>query len=201
MGALSGGSEADLGLGRLGGSIYEDARKIRRRAAGKKAVRVGSRAALLLIILSAVGIAFPPFAWPISGRVTSAFFFRHKPDSSLLLAVEFHRGLDIAAAAGTLVRATAPGLVVETGYSSDLGNYVRVRHLLGLTSTYGHLSRIDVAKGRLILLRGLPSLGTVGSSGRSTGPHLHFALQAGAAFLPPRVLLAFHSLRRTIVGF
>jgi murein DD-endopeptidase MepM/ murein hydrolase activator NlpD len=146
-------------------------------------------------------VAFPPFAWPIRGRVSSAFFFRHKPDSAFPLAIEFHRGLDIAAATGSPVRATAPGVVIEVGYSPDLGNFVRMRHLLGITSLYGHLSRIDAAKGRLILFRGLMSLGAVGSTGRSTGPHLHFALQAGKLLLPPRILLALHSARRAILGF
>ena len=146
-------------------------------------------------------MAIPPFAWPIRGRVSSAFFFRHKPGSAFPLAIEFHRGLDIAAAAGNPVRATAPGIVIESGHSPELGNYVRMRHLLGVTSLYGHLSRIDAAKGRLILFRSLSSLGAVGSTGRSTGPHLHFALQAGGLLLPPRVLLALHSARRAILGF
>lgn len=168
---------------------------------GKKAARIGLRLTALLALAFALAVAIPPFTWPIRGRVTSAFFFRHKPDSNFPLAIEFHRGLDIAAAAGTEVHPAAPGLVVETGFSPDLGNFVRVRHLFGLTSVYGHLSRIDTAKGRLLILRGLQGIGAVGTTGRSTGPHLHFALQAGKLLLPPRALLCFHSLRRAIVGF
>lgn len=191
----------DLGIGELSREISADAARIRRLALGKKVVRTGGRALAVLALAFALTTALPPFAWPIRGRVTSALFLRHKPDSNRLLAFEIHRGLDIAAAAGTPVHATAPGIVTEAGSSPDLGNYVRVRHPFGVVSTYGHLSRIDVAKGRLILFRGASSLGAVGSTGRSTGPHLHFALQAGKLLLPPRAALFFHSLRRAIIGF
>lgn len=163
--------------------------------------RAGRRAAAFLLGLILVLTLLPPFAWPLRGRVTSGFFFRHSPTSSAILDLEFHRGLDIAAPAGTSVHPTAPGIVQETGRSPELGNYVRVRHLFGLTSTYGHLSRTDCSRGRLLLFRGLSSLGAVGATGRATGPHLHFALEAGGTFLPPRALLAFHSLRSGILGF
>jgi murein DD-endopeptidase MepM/ murein hydrolase activator NlpD len=174
---------------------------------GTKAAREGRkhrasrRLAALLFISLALLVALPPFAWPIRGRVSSGFFFRHKPDSRFPLVFEFHSGLDIAAAAGTPVHASAPGIVIEVGASSDLGNYVRVRHLFGIVTSYGHLSRVDVATGRILALRGFSSLGAVGSTGRATGPHLHFSIQAGKNRLPPRVLLSFHSLRRAIVGF
>jgi murein DD-endopeptidase MepM/ murein hydrolase activator NlpD len=197
---VRGSGEAELA--KLVREVSTQAQSIRLRAQGRKKVLfLGGRALAVLLLSLAVLVALPPLAWPIRGRVSSAFFFRHKPDSPLPLAIEFHRGLDIAAAAGTRVHASAPGLVIETGSSPDLGNYVRMRHLLGLTSLYAHLSRIDVAKGRLILFRGLPSLGAVGSTGRSTGPHLHFALESGGTRLPPRMLLVFHSLRRSIIGF
>lgn len=197
---MRGGEGKDLA--RLSREIAADAGRIRLRAGrGKAVLRIGGRSLAALILAFAVLVALPPMAWPIRGRVTSAFFFRHKPDSALPLAVEFHHGLDIAAPAGTSVHATAPGLVIEAGASPDLGNYVRMRHLFGFTSLYGHLSRIDTAKGRLILLRGLSPIGAVGSTGRSTGPHLHFAIQAGGTPLPPRILLGFHSLRRSIIGF
>jgi murein DD-endopeptidase MepM/ murein hydrolase activator NlpD len=171
------------------------------RGGAKKAPHPRTRALAALLLAFAVLVTLPPFAWPIKGRVSSGFFIRHAPDSSRLLAIEMHRGIDIAAASGTPVHSTAPGIVVETGYSASLGNYVRVRHLLGITSTYGHLSRIDAPKGRLILLRGARSLGAVGTTGRSTGPHLHFAIEVGKLFLPPRPLLAFHDLRRHILHF
>jgi murein DD-endopeptidase MepM/ murein hydrolase activator NlpD len=193
-------SRSDLGLGRLRREVAASAASIQRRAIGKRIVRVGGRTLIVLALAFAVLTALPPFAWPIRGRVTSSFFFRQKPDSSAIFDLEFHKGLDIAAPSGTPVHASAPGIVIEAGKSSDLGNFVRIRHLFGLTSTYGHLSRIDVAKGRFILFRGASSIGAVGSTGRSTGPHLHFAFQAGSLRLPPRALLFFHSLRRAILG-
>jgi len=189
---------SELEFAKLAREVKSDAKRLRLRAEGAK---VGGRAIAVLALAMVILVAFPPFAWPIRGRVTSAFFFRHKPDSAMPLAIEFHRGLDVAAPTGTLVHAAAPGIVIETGSSPDLGNYVRVRHLFGFTSLYGHLSRIDIAKGGLILFRGLSSLGAVGSTGRSTGPHLHFALEAGKTLLPPRIFLAFHSVRRALVGF
>jgi murein DD-endopeptidase MepM/ murein hydrolase activator NlpD len=197
---------SDLGLGSLGRDIAADGDRIRRAALpenGKKggAARRGRRLATAFAVAFLVLIAVPPFTWPIRGRVTSPFFFRQKPDSGAILDLEFHRGLDIGAASGTNVRATAPGIVSETGTSPELGNFVKVRHLFGVTSTYGHLSRIDAHKGQLILARALSSLGAVGATGRATGPHLHFALQEGGAYLPPRAMLFFHSLRRGLLGF
>jgi murein DD-endopeptidase MepM/ murein hydrolase activator NlpD len=162
--------------------------------------RRGRRIAAGLALSLALVVALPPFHWPIRGRVTSGFFLRHKPGSLSILDVELHHGLDIAAPAGTPVLATAPGIVAETGRSAELGNFVRVRHLLGFESVYGHLSRINVREGRLILVPGLRSLGSVGSTGRSTGPHLHFGLLLRGRGLPPRFLLVFHSLRRAIIG-
>lgn len=184
--------------------IKSDSRKIRDRALGIKgfkALRVGRKAAIALVAAFALMTAFPPFLWPIRGKVTSGFFFRRKPDSSAPLSIEFHRGIDIAAPLGTPVRATAPGIVVAAGSSPDLGNYVRVRHLFGFDSVYGHLSRIDAAKGRLLLLPGISTVGAVGSTGRSTGPHLHFAFMRGANVLPPGAFLFFHGIRAAIAGF
>jgi murein DD-endopeptidase MepM/ murein hydrolase activator NlpD len=199
MAFLRGAGGPDFGT--LAKRIAADAQRIRRSALGRKAVKKGGPWVAAIALAFVLLTALPPFVWPIHGRVTSAFFFRQKPDSKVPLSLEFHRGLDIAAPAGSPVRAAAPGIVLEAGYSADLGNFVRVGHLFGFTSLYGHLSRIDVAKGRLILFRGLVSLGAVGSTGRSTGPHLHFAVQAGGLLLPPEAMLAFHSLRLAIAGF
>ncbi|MDP3178079.1 MAG: M23 family metallopeptidase, partial [Spirochaetaceae bacterium] len=112
----------------------------------------------------------------------------------------FHGGLDIAAPTGTKIRATAIGIVAEAGTSPDLGNYVVISHLFGISSVYGHLSRIEARKGSLAL-PGIGSIGAVGSTGRSTGPHLHFAIRSGSSGLPPRPLLVFHTMRRAILGF
>lgn len=161
------------------------------------------RLACVALAIFLACFVLPPFAWPIRGRVSSAYSIRHKPDDPSFLAFEFHRGIDIAAPEGSLIMATAPGVVVETGSLPSAGNYVVVRHLFGLSSRYYHLSAIDAKKGSLILLPFLSDLGRVGSTGRSTGPHLHFEIDLGpkAIPLPPRLLLAFHSLRRALLGF
>jgi murein DD-endopeptidase MepM/ murein hydrolase activator NlpD len=198
------GARAAAETAALVAEIRSESERIKNRALGArgfKALKAGRKAAIALVAAFAFLVAFPPFLWPIRGRVTSGFFFRHKPGSSAPLDFEFHRGIDIAAPAGTPVRATAPGIVVEAGVSHDLGNYVRIRHLLGLDSVYGHLSRIDARKGQLFLLPGISAIGAVGSTGRSTGPHLHFAFMRGGTVLPPGALLFFHGIRASIAGF
>jgi murein DD-endopeptidase MepM/ murein hydrolase activator NlpD len=128
-------------------------------------------------------------------------FFRLTPERDFLLNVELHKGLDIAAPAGDPVRAARSGRVIHVGSDPDgYGRYVIVRHLLGFTSLYGHLASTSVNE-RSFILRGA-SLGTVGTTGRTTGPHLHFEVRSyGGTVLPPRVVLTFHSVRRALLGF
>jgi murein DD-endopeptidase MepM/ murein hydrolase activator NlpD len=159
------------------------------------------RILVFLISLNAALVLVPPYRYPVKGVVTSVFFFRQKPDVKGRIAIELHDGLDIAAPMLTTVNASAPGFVIEAGYGSGLGNYVRVRHLFGIETVYGHLARIDVAKGRLILLPSLTALGAVGSTGRSTGPHLHFQITIKGEPLPPRLFLVYHDVRKLILGF
>jgi hypothetical protein len=159
------------------------------------------RLGLALLVLCLALVLVPPFTWPIRGRVSSGFFFRHSPDSTGLLDYEFHKGLDIAAPRGSLAVATAPGIVVSAGSSPTAGNYIVMRHLFGFESRYYHLEDRIASEGQLVLLPILSPLGRVGSTGRSTGPHLHFELEAGSLPLPPSALLSFHSLRLRIFGF
>jgi murein DD-endopeptidase MepM/ murein hydrolase activator NlpD len=109
------------------------------------------------------------FLRPVSGWVTSGFGYRKDPFSD---RVQFHRGLDIAAPIGTLVRASLDGRVVIAGRDPVLGNYVMIRHQIGYATLYGHLHEVLVTRGQTVV-RG-QRIGTVGSTGRSTGPHLHF---------------------------
>jgi murein DD-endopeptidase MepM/ murein hydrolase activator NlpD len=175
-------------------------RSIRRRAGLKTALRwtryliLGLAATILFLVV------VPPFSWPIRGRVSSGFFLRLKPDSPERIALEFHDGLDIAATMGSPVHATAPGIVEATGFDAAAGNFILVRHLFGGSSFYGHLSKINARKGRLVLIPFLGKIGEVGSTGRSTGPHLHFEIKIGSLPLPPRALLVFHTIRRAIIG-
>lgn len=151
--------------------------------------------------LSLLVLLFPPFAWPLTGRATSGFFWRLAPDAILPFSVEFHDGVDLAAPTGTPVRPTAAGIVAATGSDPVSGNWVLLRHALGFESLYAHLDRVETRKGSLLLLRGLSSLGRSGSTGRSTGPHLHFELRFHGRSLPPGPLLAPHRLRLLLLGF
>lgn len=175
-------------------------------AAGKlpPSRRAARRAGRLLLLLAAAGllaVAFPPFLLPLDGVQTSGYFFRRAPDSSRLLALEFHDGLDLAAPRGARVRPSAPGRVVSTGSGPVGGNFVTIRHPFGFETYYAHLDRIDLREGRLVLFPAAVGLGAVGATGRATGPHLHFELRFLGRSLPPRPFLAPHALRLALLGF
>lgn len=87
----------------------------------------------------------------------------------------FHAGLDLAAPAGALVRATAPGKVEAAGWNGAYGNAVDIGHGLGLSTRYGHLSAIRVHEGEMV--KPGQVIGVQGSTGRSTGPHVHYEVR------------------------
>lgn len=99
-----------------------------------------------------------------------------------------HRGVDIAAPTGTGVFSSAEGVVLRTGYQAGgYGHFIELSHPNGMTTLYAHLSRIDVASGDRVM--GGERIGLVGSTGYSTGPHLHFEVRRdGDAINPERVL-------------
>lgn len=106
---------------------------------------------------------------PVSGRVTSRFGMRFHP---ILHSSRFHRGIDLKAIAGTPIKASADGRVVFAGWSGGYGRQVRIGHGDGLATSYSHMSRIAAAPGAFV--RRGEVIGFVGSSGLSTGPHLHY---------------------------
>ena len=108
---------------------------------------------------------------PVEGTLTSPFGYRVHPITG---NTDFHTGVDLAAPMGTKIGAAWAGVVAETGADSVNGNYVKVIHSGTVCTSYNHLSRIDVSVGQR-LSRG-QTLGLVGSTGVSTGPHLHFEL-------------------------
>jgi murein DD-endopeptidase MepM/ murein hydrolase activator NlpD len=113
------------------------------------------------------------FSWPLDGvvRVTSGFGMRRDPfDGSR----QFHEGVDIATAHGSAVKAIDDGIVLEARRHGGYGNMVLVDHGSGRQTLYGHLRKYIVRVGDKIV-RG-QQLGEVGSTGRSTGPHLHFEI-------------------------
>jgi murein DD-endopeptidase MepM/ murein hydrolase activator NlpD len=112
------------------------------------------------------------FLKPVGGWLTSGFGYRRDPFTK---EMHFHRGVDLAAPLGTAVRAALDGRVVAVGYDPVLGNYILIRHQINYSSLYGHLSQTWVARGSTVT-RG-QRIGAVGSTGRSTGPHLHFEIR------------------------
>ncbi|MBB3911684.1 M23 family metallopeptidase [Sphingomonas desiccabilis] len=123
---------------------------------------------------------------PINGRLTSNFGWRVHP---LLRFRRLHKGLDIAAPTGTPIRAAADGVVARAGRAGGYGNFVKLNHSGGLATGYGHMSRIAVRAGQRV--RQGSVIGYVGSTGISTGPHLHYELwKNGAAVNPRSVSLA-----------
>ena len=129
-----------------------------------------------------------PLRRPLAGRmeITSGYGPRIDP---FMGRMALHAGLDIREEPGTPVRATAGGKVVTAGWSGGYGNLVEIEHENDLATRYGHLSMISVAEGQYVSPGTI--LGRVGSTGRSTGPHLHYEVRMdGEAVDPIRFLRA-----------
>ena len=111
------------------------------------------------------------FRSPLGGRFSSFFGRRMHP---IFHVQGFHNGIDIAARTGTYVGAARAGRVISTGWMGGYGKAVIIQHDNGYKTLYGHLSRISTRRGRYVKAGNL--IGRVGSTGFSTGPHLHFTL-------------------------
>jgi murein DD-endopeptidase MepM/ murein hydrolase activator NlpD len=122
-----------------------------------------------------------PSIWPVEGESTDSFGVRGNPFGGG--SSEFHPGQDIAAPRGTPVFAAAAGTVLQSGWQNGYGQTVVIDHGNSLTTRYGHLSKIEVSAGQE-LKRG-DELGQVGSTGRSTGPHLHYEVRIGDVPVSP----------------
>lgn len=116
---------------------------------------------------------YTPTVWPVVGKLESGFGGRRSPFGGS--SYEFHSGQDIEAAWGDPVVAGASGLVTFVGWQNGYGQLVVVDHGGGLTTRYGHLSHIDVVQGQTVARSQF--IGRVGSTGRSTGPHLHYEVR------------------------
>lgn len=117
--------------------------------------------------------AIRPSIWPVTGRLTDFYGPRRNPFGGG--SREFHAGQDIANTTGTPIIATANGVVLVADWQNGYGRLVELDHGGGLTTRYGHMSKILVEPGQLVT-RG-QTLGLLGSSGRSTGPHLHYEVR------------------------
>ncbi len=121
-----------------------------------------------------------PTIRPCDGVLSRGFGMHNDPFTG---SYQPHNGIDIAAARNTPVLATAGGIVRYTGYQTKLGNTVVIDHGNGIRTYYGHLNKIKVRKGQRISRRDL--VGLVGSSGYSTGPHLHYEVRIGGKAANP----------------
>jgi murein DD-endopeptidase MepM/ murein hydrolase activator NlpD len=125
-----------------------------------------------------------PSIWPVHGWLSAGYGMRRDPFTG---GRDFHPGLDISADRGTAVRATAAGRVELAAPSGDYGNLVVVDHGYGIVTRYGHLSKFAVWQGRDVKRGDL--LGYVGSTGRATGPHLHYEILSEGKLMNPLQLL------------
>jgi murein DD-endopeptidase MepM/ murein hydrolase activator NlpD len=133
-----------------------------------------------------VGTTSAPGAlsWPVSGTITSPFGYRRNPFGG---GMEFHQGLDIGAPMGTTITAAASGTVISAGWYGGYGNYILIDHGGGMATGYGHCSQIFVSVGQQVQ-KG-QAIGAVGSTGASTGPHLHFEVRIHGKPVDPAAYL------------
>lgn len=137
------------------------------------------------------GVATPVFhtggrlAWPVRGEITSRFGTRVHPVFRTKL---MHTGIDIKASEGTPVKASAPGEVLFAGWLRGYGQIVILDHGRDLTTVYAHLSRISVGEGKIVRVG--ETIGNVGSTGVTTGAHLHFEVRINGNAKDPLGYLA-----------
>ncbi len=133
----------------------------------------------MLLALSATGDG--TFGWPVSGGEISSFYgLRADPFGA---GADYHPGIDIACDYGTPVKASSTGVVQEADWNGGYGRFVSIDHGSGLTSCYGHMSAVAVAPGQHV--RRGDVIGYVGSSGYSTGPHVHFEIRQNGNTVNP----------------
>jgi murein DD-endopeptidase MepM/ murein hydrolase activator NlpD len=132
---------------------------------------------------------YVPTVWPVEGTLEGGFGGRRNPFSGV--GYEFHSGQDIEAPWGAPVVSGASGKVSFVGWQNGYGQLVIIDHGGGLSTRYGHLSRIDVAVGDTVSRAQL--VGRVGSTGRSTGPHLHYEVRINDEAVNPIQYLMLNS--------
>lgn len=135
-----------------------------------------------------VGVAFTPMGYPSNYIVNSTFGYRGDPIRRG--RVEFHAGLDFKGRKGDPVKSTADGKVIMAGWYQGYGKCVRIRHKNNLETLYGHLSKINVKEGQVVSTGQV--IGNVGSTGYSTGNHLHYEVRKNGKPVNPKTYLNVH---------
>lgn len=137
-----------------------------------------------ILMLGVLVASSVPVAQARSVRTTSEFGYRSDPFHG---AARSHKGIDIAARTGSPVQATGDGWVSFAGWRGSYGYLVIIKHPSGHETRFAHLSRVLVAPGYLV--RRGAVVGLVGSTGRSTGPHLHYEVHFNGVPLNPRAFM------------
>ncbi len=133
-----------------------------------------------------LGVAFTPMGYPANYVVNSTFGYRGDPVRRG--RVEFHPGIDFKGSRGDAVKSTADGIVIIAGWFQGYGKCVRIRHKNNLETLYGHLSRVNVKVGQMVNTGQV--VGQVGSTGHSTGNHLHYEVRKNGKPINPRNFLS-----------
>ena len=130
-------------------------------------------------------LSHTPLGMPYHGRITSTFGHRENPFGGN--NVETHKGLDISGPMGSPVKAMAEGKVEFAGLRGGFGNCIMLKHANGFETLYGHLSKILVRVGENVKIG--ETIGNIGSTGRSTGPHLHYEIHRNGQQINPQSFL------------
>lgn len=130
-------------------------------------------------------LSYTPLGFPFPGSITSTFGHRENPFGGS--NVETHKGLDIKGPIGAPVKAMAKGEVEFAGLRGGFGNCIMLKHGNGFETLYGHLSKILVSVGQPIDIG--QQIGNIGSTGRSTGPHLHYEVHLNGKQINPESFL------------
>ncbi len=129
-------------------------------------------------------LAHTPSIWPVKGWLSSSFGYRRSPFTNRR---EFHAGIDVVARVGTPIFAPADGVVISTKRIGGFGKTVRIQHMQGIVTTYAHNS-VNLVKVGQRVRRG-DIIAKVGSTGRSTGPHLHYEVRINGVAVNPRLYI------------
>lgn len=136
----------------------------------------------------AYNFSYIPLGFPFKGDITSTFGHRENPFGGR--NVETHAGLDIRAPMGAPVKAMAKGTVTFAARKGGYGNCIIIRHIGGYETLYGHLSQMLVKPGQQVDIGSV--IGKVGSTGRSTGPHLHYEVHKNGVRINPKSFLTLN---------
>ncbi len=151
---------------------------------------IGSGAAEFFKSIGIGGASLGQLITPLAGDVTSSFGYR-PPEETNGVGSTWHEGIDIGAALGTPIAAAGAGTVIFAGWNGGYGNMVEIDHGNGLTSLYAHMDSIMTSLGQTVSAGQI--IGTVGSTGNSTGPHLHFGLYQDGVAIDPGALWGYSS--------